>query len=223
VTAPARQRVVILGGAGSGLIVAESIRAQAAAGAAVTVLGFLDDHLVGTRIGDFPVVGLLDEWCTCPPDAVFISTIMNAKTAFARHARIKSLAIPPERWAVVTHPAAHVAESVLLGPGSYIGPGAVVEPNARTGMHAFVRGGSYVSHDVTIGDFVFVGPNATLLARTKVGNGAHIGPNAVCHETRSIGDYAVVGMGAVVLKDVPDFAVVVGNPARVIQNIDVAT
>jgi acetyltransferase-like isoleucine patch superfamily enzyme len=82
-----------------------------------------------------------------------------------------------------------------------------------------VRGGSYVSHDVRLGDYTFIGPNATILGRCTLGEGAHVAANAVCREETSIGKYAVLGLGAVLLGVVPDFAVVAGNPARVVSTL----
>ena len=57
--------------------------------------------------------------------------------------------------------------------------------------------------------------NACIGANVRVGYASHIGTNASIREKLTIGKHAVVGMGAVVLKDVPDNAIVVGNPARI--------
>ena len=60
-------------------------------------------------------------------------------------------------------------------------------------------------------------PGAALAGWVHVKEGAYIYTNATVIPTRKIGRYAVVGAGAVVLQDVPDYAVVVGNPARIIK------
>lgn len=69
-----------------------------------------------------------------------------------------------------------------------------------------------------IEDFVHISPNAALAGNILVKKGAHIGIGANIIQGITIGENAVVGAGAVVLNDVPDQAVVVGSPARVIGN-----
>ena len=212
-----RQRIVVLGGRGSGAIVAEAIKTAATSGAAIDFLGFLNDAVPkGSALIGAPVLGRFEDWKKCAPDTVFIGAIPKPKEAQARFQRLLSLDIPPERWATVSHPRAVVADNARLRGGSYIGPLTIVEAGVVAGEHACLRGGYYISHDVSLERYVFVGPNATILGRCRLGEGCHVGANAVCREERSIGRYAVLGIGAVVTDDVPDFAVVAGNPAKTI-------
>jgi len=207
--------IAILGGHSSGLIVADTITAMAAAGDSIAVLGFLNDTLgVGESIGGFPVVGRFEDWRRVVTGVRFIAAFPLPGEARQRHARLRSLGIPDERWATIRHPSAHVAPSAQLGPGCYVAANVVIEHGAVLGAHVIVRAGAYVSHDVRLGEFAFVGPNATLLGRSVLGDGAHVGANAVCREKTNVGDYALVGIGSVVASDVGANAVVAGNPAR---------
>jgi acetyltransferase EpsM len=79
-----------------------------------------------------------------------------------------------------------------------------------------VRGGSEVSHDCTVESFVIVGVNAVVCGYVTVREGAHIAPGAMVIDGVTIGRYSVVGLGAVVIRDVPDGAIVAGNPARIV-------
>jgi sugar O-acyltransferase (sialic acid O-acetyltransferase NeuD family) len=209
------QLIAILGGHSSGLLVAETIAALAAGGGDIGVLGFLNDDIAaGERIGPFAVLGGFADWRTIDGAAHFIAAFPLASHARERHARLRSLGIPPDRFATVRHPNAHVSEVARLGVGCFVAANVVVEHGAAVGPHGILRAGAYLSHDVSVGDFAFVGPNATLLGRTVIGDGVHIGANAVCRERTRIGDYALVGIGSVVVGDVPAGAVVAGNPAR---------
>lgn len=122
---------------------------------------------------------------------------------------------------------AHVMKGALIGSDCNIGDHAFIESGARLGSHVTVKNCVLVWDGVSIEDYVFLGPNAVftndLLPRvafrrpfvpTLVKRGASIGANAtiVCGVT--IGPHAFVGAGAVVTKDVPGYAIVVGNPAR---------
>ncbi len=64
-----------------------------------------------------------------------------------------------------------------------------------------------------------VGVNAIVCGYATVREGAHIAPGAVVRDGATVGRYSVVGLGAVVVEDVPDGAVVAGNPARVIGSV----
>ena len=132
---------------------------------------------------------------------------------------------------------AHVMRGVVVGKECNIGDHTFIESGAILGNGVTVKNGVSIWQDVTLQNFVFVGPNAVFtndlyprsprypessaryqdknwLKQTLIKEGATIGANAtiVCGVT--IGRYAMVGAGTVVLKDVPDFRLVVGNPAR---------
>lgn len=130
---------------------------------------------------------------------------------------------------------AHVLKGARLGADCNVCDGVFVESGATIGDRVTLKSGVQVWEGVTLGDDVFVGPNATFtndkfprskadftLARTTVAVGASIGANATILPGVTIGARAMVGAGAVVTKDVPAGAVVVGNPARVVRHVDEA-
>jgi acetyltransferase EpsM len=91
---------------------------------------------------------------------------------------------------------------------------------AKLGDHVAVRGGSQVSHDCAVGNFVMVGVNAVVCGYATVHEGAHIAPGALVRDGVTVGRYSVVGLGAVVIRDVPDGAIVAGNPARIVGAVE---
>ncbi len=125
---------------------------------------------------------------------------------------------------------AHVMKDARIGWGCNIGEHCYIEQGVTLGNNVTVKNGVNVWMGVTIEDNVFLGPNCVLtndpnprayikksadsLVETLIRNNATIGANAtiVCGVT--IGQYAFVGAGTVVIRSVPDFALVVGNPAR---------
>jgi len=125
-----------------------------------------------------------------------------------------------------------------IGAGSRIGSFVEIQKNATVGSRCKISSHSFICEGVTIEDHVFVGhgvmftndlyPRATApggalqteadwrVLPTRVREGASIGSNATILPGLVIGACAMVGAGAVVTADVPDHAVVVGNPARVV-------
>lgn len=125
---------------------------------------------------------------------------------------------------------AHVMRGAKVGAWCNIGECSFVENGAVLGDHVTIKNGVQVWSGVTCEDYVFVGPNATFtndlrprvarpvdpadFAKTHVSCGASIGANATIVAGTRIGRHAMIGAGAVIIRDVPDHALMVGNPAR---------
>lgn len=135
-------------------------------------------------------------------------------------------------WAFV-----HILKGARIGRNANICDQCFVENDVVIGDNVTVKCGVYIWDGVTIEDNVQVGPGAAFtndlypraknaafqLARTLLRSGCSIGANAVLLAGHTIGLYALVGAGAVVTKNVPDFAIAVGNPARVIGYVCVCS
>lgn len=123
----------------------------------------------------------------------------------------------------------HIMSGAAIGDNCNIGQNVVVSPEVKLGNNVKVQNNVSIYTGVTCEDDVFLGPSCVFTnvinprsavnrknsyAKTKVGKGATIGANATIVCGHDIGAYAFIGAGAVVTKTIPDFALVVGNPAR---------
>lgn len=111
-------------------------------------------------------------------------------------------------------PTAVVASSSVLARGTTVNALAVIASMTRVGAFVQINRSVSVGHDCVIGDFATIGPGAILTGFVDVGVSAFIGAGAVIRPRTTIGAGATVGAGAVVTRDVGEFEVVVGNPAR---------
>ena len=114
-------------------------------------------------------------------------------------------------------PFSSVASTAAVRHGSLINAGAVVGSYSVIGCHANVNRSASIGHDNIIAFAASVGPGAVLAGSVSISALATIGAGAVVLPGRLIGRGAIVGAGAVVTTDVEDYAVVVGNPARVLR------
>ena len=131
---------------------------------------------------------------------------------------------------------AQVREGAVLGEACGVGRGAYIGPGVRIGRNVKIQNYALVYEPAVVGDGAFIGPAAVFTndhyprsvnpdGSVKSGHdwepvgvtvleGASVGARAVCVAPVTVGRWALVAAGATVIRDVPDFALVVGSPAR---------
>ena len=128
-----------------------------------------------------------------------------------------------------------VLPGAVIGSKCNLNCNVFVENDVTIGDNVTLKSGVQVWDGVTLEDNVFIGPNATFtndlfprsknntapIVRTLIKKGASIGANATILAGIIIGRYALIGAGSVVTKDIPDFELWVGNPARKVGYVSV--
>ena len=188
----------------------------------------------GCKILDYAVVGkqpTLGPRSTTkqeelPPPELGAGTVVSTGAIVFAGTRIGARAIIGDQ--------ACVRERCVVGEDVVVGRGSLVENDTTVGDRTKIQADAYVTAYSTLEEDVFIAPrvittNDNFMGRTEkrhglrkgptIRRGARVGAGAVICPAVEIGAEAFVGAGAVVVKDVPPQAVVVGNPARVLRDV----
>jgi len=185
------------------------------------VLGFIDNDPLKknklfwgyTVFGGFEVLHQLTKG-----DVYFVNLItQNTKTRYETSQYLKKMGC---QFTNFIHPSIDLTMTTL-GVGNYLQEGVILQAGVTLGDNSSIHIGTVVGHETHIGSSVFIAHACSISGCVEIKDGVFIGTNATILPRLKIGRWATVGAGAVVTKDVPDGAVVVGNPAKVIRVHDV--
>ena len=197
----------ILGAGGHAKVALEAWRST---GQGVTALHDDSAELHGRLVLGVPVAGRI-------ADALATDDELHLAIGDNEARRRIGAGLDEDRFPRIVHAAAWISPSSSLAAGVLVCAGAVVQAEAMIGRHTIVNSQALVEHDVEIGEFSHVAPGVRLAGGVRIGAGSLIGLGAVLLPGIVVGRNAVIGAGAIVVRDVPDSAVVVGNPARPIR------
>jgi sugar O-acyltransferase (sialic acid O-acetyltransferase NeuD family) len=210
-----RTPLLLVGAGGLGRETLELVRAINAAVPTWDVVGVLDDdpRLHGQLLHGVPVLGP-SETAHDRPEALVAATVASPGDPLRRVALVARLNLPVDRFATLVHPAAVVADSASVGPGSILHAGTVLTADIDLGRHVVAMPSVIVTHDDVIEDGVTLAAAARLAGGVTVRQGAYVGSGAMLREGIVVGAGAVIGMGSVVTRSVPAGELWVGVPAR---------
>lgn len=207
--------VIVVGSGGHAIVVADALLC-----AGEHVLGFTDSDPAthgGERLG-LPVLGSDDVLDARTPGGLLLANGIGGVRGETLRRRVQDhLQKLGWRFVEVRHPSAVVSPFARVGAGAQLMAGCIVQPGAQIGSGAIVNTAAVVEHDVRIGDYVHVAPRAVVCGNADVGAGSHVGAGAVVRQGVRLGEGTIVGAGAVVVKDAGPASLLVGMPARQLE------
>ena len=194
---------LLYGGSGHAKVIVESIQANQG-----NVVGIFDDNPNLQGLGNIPFLGEYRKEIHTHP---LIVSIGDNKIRKKIVVQLQGL------FGSVQHPSASVSPTAVIGEGTVIIRCAILQVDCKLGRHVILNTGASVGHECTLGDFVHISPQATLCGNVKVGEGTQVGAGATIIPGINVGKWVTIGAGSVIIRDVPDYAIVVGNPGRIIR------
>lgn len=211
--------LVIVGTGGTSLDILDAVLERARDGDdALRPVCFLDDNVgqIGRTFAGFPVRGPL-EAARDMTGCFFINGIGSPGNFWRRDQIVARLGVEESQFATIVHPTASVSTLATIGAGTAILQHVTVSASARIGAHVVILPNSVISHDCSVGDFSCITGGVCLSGGVSVAPLCYVGSNASVRGGVSLGRASLVGMGSVVLHDVPEKTVVIGNPARILR------
>lgn len=182
-------------------------------------IGLLDDEKTswGKTYNGFTVLGPLENADTFH-STYFINGIGNSQNFWEKDTIIAKTRVSLNKFETIIHPKASVSNTAKIGTGVVIFPNVTIANSVTIGNHVTIYPNAVISHDVVIGDYSIITSGVCISGGVKIGSLCYLGTNSSIKENLMINKYALIGMGSVVLKDVAEDNVVVGNPARPLRN-----
>jgi len=195
-------RLLIAGAGGHAKVVVD-----AALEAGIEIAGVVGHEGDPSHVQGVPVVhdaGSLDA-------SGFIVAVGDNRTRSEIFAEYSATGLAPMS---VVHPSALIARTAVIGAGTFVAAGVIVNADSRIGRNTILNTGCTIDHDCVIGDHAHVGPNASTCGAVTVEEGALVGIGCSLLAARNVGEWAVVGAGSTVVRDVPAGRTYIGTPAR---------
>lgn len=214
-----REKIIVIGGKGTSVNIAESIKnAQAKFNAPVELLGFaIDDSSLGDNINGIPILCKIPElqikYGNCS-DVKYLFTLYRPDVMKERVNLLNLMEIPYEKFATFIHPSCSIATSCSLGLGNVILENSCINSNVILGDYNIINQSVIIEHDVRISSSNFFAAGVVVGSKVTVGNGNFFGIHSSVRENVHIGNYNFLGMGACLLKSISQNKMLAGVPAK---------
>lgn len=211
--------IVVIGASGHAKVIIDIIEKSNH----YNIIGLIDSFKEASRsIFDYTILGTENDLVKLSKTYNFSSGIIAIGDNLTRKLLYEKIIheIPKFEFINAIHPKAILGKNVEIGVGNAIMPGVIVNSDSKIGNFCILNTNSSLDHDGFMEDFSSLAPNATLGGNVTVGELASVSLGANIIQNITIGKNAIVGSGAVVIKDVLEYHVVTGVPAKTLRIIE---
>ena len=178
------------------------------------VIGIIDNNNLNGTFRGIPIIGTDRDAISLFDTYFSIPVVISPDKPQARKELAQYYHSIGFSFSELISPYATISSSAKIGLGTVIQSHCNVSADSKIGEFVKLNTGANIMHDNSIGNYSTIAPNAVLLGRVETGECAYIGANSTILPALKVGRDAIVGAGAVVTKDVPNYVVVKGVPAK---------
>lgn len=184
------------------------------------VLGFLDDNLEleGSSVNNYPILGAINKVDEILSEDDTICLFVPIGNNTIRVNLLKEFIEKGYKVPCFIHPSVTISSSVVFGKAFYVLPNSSIMPFTRIKDFVMISMGCNIAHHVLLEQGVFLSQGSNIGASIRIKKNTFVGiASTIMTGVKKIGKESLIGAGAVIIKDIPDYAVVVGNPGKVIK------
>ncbi len=215
------KKVVIIGGEGNGGVIAACIEDNRKRFNDLEweVAGFVNDF--EKKVVNYPVLGGTDDITELLEnhDYYFMWGIHMIGRNVLTEQVFRKVNIPKERFATIVHKTAFIADTAVLEPGVFVMSNCYVGAQAYIGQCSLMMANSMVGHNTKVGALCHFSVGSITSSYINIGLCSDVTLGAKVIEKVTIGDFAVAGAGSLVTKDIPDYEIHVGTPAKYMKRV----
>lgn len=211
------KKIYIFGASGFGKEVLDVLVDINTAKETYEILGFIDDNKEshGKTLNGVKICGgadfLKNEAKSCE-----IYAVVAVGDSIIRERIVKNIE-EYVNFENIIHPEAKVSKFAKMGKGNILTRGVNVMPNVTIGDFCVFNMNTNIGHDAVVSDFVSAMSHCDITGNVKIGKSVYLGSSVCIHPSVTIGESAQLGIGAVVISNIKENSVAMGNPARVIK------
>ncbi len=202
-----KKQLIIIGAGGHGKVIADIAMKMKQ----WKNIAFLDDGEQIEPLFGLKVLGKIKDAPLYEKDADFFVAVGNNVT---REGMQEELERKGMSMATLIHPQAVMGQEVEIGAGSVVMAGVVINSSSKIGKGCILNTSCSLDHDNIIEDYVHISPGAHLAGTVRIGRRSWLGIGSIVSNNIAICGDCVIGAGAVVVKDICETGIYIGNPAK---------
>ena len=180
------------------------------------IAGIIDiKSKVGSNILGYPIIGTdedLDE--LSKKYNYFFITLGHIKKPDLRIKLYSKIKFLNKKLPIIVSPNAYVSKNTTICEGTIIMHGAIINADSTIGVNSIINSNSLIEHDVVINNHCHISTSSTINGNCTIDDNVFIGSRSVIIQSINITKNSIIGAGSVVISDITDPGIYVGNPAK---------